>query len=220
MSPLLRVFILACALGCGASALPEPRILSVHPAQLASDESALLVARVDAVAPFEVDYATRELDTDGRATLRVGALELGALEPAPGGVLVAQLPRGLPEGVHDVRITLADGRSAVAPGALRVGPSRATVAFSLDPISEQVVGLPFTITVRALGAEPERYVGAVLLFEGADTPLSPPATGAFVEGVVQQEVTVSRPGAAVVLTVRDGEGRVGFSLPFRVRPQD
>ena len=218
MTLLHRALVATCFLACGGSSLPEPKILSVQPSELATDESALLVARVDAVAPFEVDYATRELRTDARATLRVGNVELGELEAAPGGLLVAQLPAGLPEGTLDVRITLADGRSALAPGALRVGPSRATVAFAFDPIAEQVVGQPFTVTIRAIGADAERFEGAVLLFEGLDTPLTPPATDTFVAGVTSLQVTVNRPGPAVVLSVRDGQRRVGFSSPFRVRP--
>lgn len=210
----------ATLLACGGSSLPEPKILSVQPSHVAADERAQLVARVDAVAPIEVDYATRELRSDTRATLQVGEQELGELEPAPGGLLVAQLPPGLPEGVKDVRITLADGRSAVAPGALRVGPPRATMAFAFDPIADQVAGRPFPVTIRATGAEADAFEGAVLLFDAQDQPLTPPATGTFVRGTTTLEVTVSTPGGNTVLSVRDGQGRVGFSTPFRVRPRD
>lgn len=219
MNVLRWLFVALLGLACGAGPLPEPRILSVQPSALAADEEAQLVARVDAVAPFEVDYATRELRTDARATLRVGTLELGELEAAPGGLLVAPLPPGLPEGVHDVRITLADGRSAMAEGALRVGPPRATIAYAFAPIGEQVVDVPFDITLRALGPNADSFSGAVLLFEDRDLPLSPPATGAFEGGTVTQQVRVSKQGGQVVLRVTDGQGGVGFSNPFRVRPR-
>lgn len=219
MSPAPRLLLAACLLACGGSPLPEPRILSVLPAQVFADEETLLVARVDAVAPFQVDYAERTFTAETGATLSIGGTELGPLEAEPGGLLVARLPPGLPVGAQDVRITFADGRSALAPGALQVSPARATVAFAFDPIAEQQEGRTFPITVRAVGPEGAQFEGAVLLFDGEDRPLTPPATGAFTKGVVTLDVTVNRNGANIVLSARDGAGRVGVSNPFRVRPK-
>lgn len=215
-----RPLLAACMLACGSTSLPEPRILSVQPAQTFVDEEALLVARVDAVAPFEANYAEGTVSTDRGATLRLGATEVGPLEPAPGGLLLSRLPPGLPPGAHDVRITLADGRTALAANALRVAPSRAPVGFSFDPIDEQQQGRTFTITLRALGPEAAQFEGAVLLFEGTERPLTPPATGPFARGVATVEVTVDRLGVSIVLSARDGEGRVGFSNPFHVRARN
>lgn len=211
-----RCLLLAASmLACGGSSLPEPRILSVQPGQVSVDEEVLLVARVDAVAPFRADYASGSLTADAGATLRIGATELGPMDAAPGGLLVARLPPGLPEGAQDVRITLADGRSAVAPGALQVAPSRAPVAFAFDPIPDQQ-GRTFSVTLRALGPEGEQFEGAVLLFDGMERPLSPPATGPFTRGVLTLQVTVNRNGSNMVLSARDGAGRVGISNAFKV----
>jgi hypothetical protein len=218
MNAALRLLLAASLLACGGSPLPEPRILSVLPAQVFADEETLLVARVDAVAPFQVDYAQRSFSAETGATLSIGGTDFGPLDSQPGGLLVARLPPGLPVGAQDVRITLADGRSALAAGALQVAPARAIVAFAFDPIEEQQEGRTFPITVRAVGPEGTQFEGAVLLFDGADRPLSPPATGAFTRGVVTLDVTVNRNGSNIVLSARDGAGRVGFSNPFRVRP--
>ncbi|MBF5040833.1 hypothetical protein FGE12_00395 [Aggregicoccus sp. 17bor-14] len=217
MSALTRLLLACTLLACGQS-LPDPRILSVQPSQVAADEQATLVLRVDAVAPFEVDYNERTLAADSSATLWLGSVEIGPLERAPGGLLVGQLPAGLTQGEQDVRVVLADSRSATAPRALTIGPPRATVGFTFDPVAEQVRGQPFTVTLRAQGPSAASFNGVVLLFDGEGAPLTPPVTQAFVNGECTLQVTVDRVGPSMILGARDAAGRVGYSNPFRVRP--
>ena len=89
--------------------------------------------------------------------------------------------------------------------------------FEIDPIGEQVRNVPFQITVRALGPKSRAFQSPVSV-QASHGQLHTVSSGKFVDGVRQDEVSLSHPGGRVYLLVEDADGHRGLSNPFRVRP--
>ena len=86
---------------------------------------------------------------------------------------------------------------------------------SIDPIPEQLRGVPFVITLRAEGPDAALFEGQALLSVNKGH-VSPNLSDAFHQGVLQQQVVLDKQGGDVVLTVRVGKGLTVQSNPFRV----
>jgi hypothetical protein len=90
--------------------------------------------------------------------------------------------------------------------------------FVIDPIADQVAGVPFDVTIRAmddLGNLMDTYAGAVNLHDTTGT-VSPAASGTFSGGIRVEPTTILRQDPAVVLSVDDGLGHTGTSNAFSV----
>lgn len=114
----------ALLVGCAPSALPEPTIVSVEPAQVEAHTSAELRIRYDALLPLTVDYS-RETAPSAMNAMKVYIGEqLAPIQrfERPSTVIVS-VPDDVPEGEHEVRLVLSDGREAKRPQHLVVGPS-------------------------------------------------------------------------------------------------
>jgi hypothetical protein len=228
MTRITCALLVLCLAGCESAVLPAPAIVSVMPERIAEGGASVLTIEVSAVLPVSVDY---ESNTAAVAplTLFIAGEETEVAFSQQGGKLVASAPMGLARGAYDIEVALADGRDAlreqafsvVAPAELRpedVPVRGGLTGFQIDPIGEQVVGVPFKVTIRAQGPAASSYqgTGVVRANKGQSAPLT---TGGFSSGVVQQEVTFDMPGAQIVLMVEDSLGNMGMSNPFRVRPK-
>ncbi|MFL5350063.1 MAG: hypothetical protein ACJ8AT_35245 [Hyalangium sp.] len=223
--------LLLCA--CGPTQLPPPSIVSVMPGQVAAGVPSTLSVRVDAVLPLTVDYQAGGVDPAQLSmAMRLAGQEVDVPFAEPDGTLIVPVPEGLPEGAYDVQLTLADGREAVREQAFSVVPA-ATLngpnpnpqdgfvggvrSFLIDPIPEQVRDRPFQITLRADGPEAKLFQAPVSLRASVGT-LTLVTPGAFVDGVLVEELSMSHPGANIYLLVEDTQGHKGLSNSFRVRP--
>jgi hypothetical protein len=85
----------------------------------------------------------------------------------------------------------------------------------IDPIGDQVRGVPFVITLRAEGPEAAAFTGQVQLTANKGH-VSPHLSQAFSGGVRQEQVVLDKQGGQVVLTVRVGKDIIAQSNPFKV----
>ncbi len=228
--------LLCCA--CGEpEALPPPHILSVEPEQLASDVATPVVLTLDTeVLPFFIDYGAPEGTQAIRLKLTVGEREvtLGRFEPQARR-LHATVPAGLPEGPQELRLSLPDEHEALSQASIQVLPPAPELntsgdgangggqevrltGFRIEPIPEQVSGVPFRVVLRAEGVGAERFSGQVQLTTNKGR-LGTNLSGAFSGGVREEWLTLDSPGANVVLTVRAGKDLVVSSNPFKVSPK-
>jgi hypothetical protein len=90
--------------------------------------------------------------------------------------------------------------------------------FVIDPVADQVAGVPFDVTIRAM----DELNNIVDVFTGtvniSDTTASaaPAVSGAFLAGVRTEPTTILTQHPAVTLTVDDGIGHTGISNVFAV----
>jgi hypothetical protein len=197
---------------CGSS-VPPPLIQSVSPAQAPTNVPTAITVRLEPTFPMTFDYGKRTVALDTRVTLRLGdqVLMVDTVEPQQ---LTAVVPAGLPAGAQEVRVTLADGREGVlSQGFTVLGAPEA--AFTFDPIPEQLVGEPFTVTIRASGPDARRFEDTVRLESGKGR-LLPRTSGRFNAGVRTEQLTLDQPGLNWV-TATDAAGNQGSSEPFHVR---
>lgn len=85
----------------------------------------------------------------------------------------------------------------------------------IEPIPDQVRGVPFTITLRAEGPEAADFTGQVQLSSNKGR-VSPNLSRAFSQGVLRERIILDKQGGQVVLTVRVGKNIVAQSNAFRV----
>jgi hypothetical protein len=222
------LLVLCCLAGCESAVLPPPAIVSVMPERIAEGGASVLTIEVSAVLPVSVDYGSKTAAVSP-LTLVIAGEQTEVAFSQKEGKLVASAPMGLTRGAYDIEVALADGREAVREEAFSVVaqeelrpedlPVRGGLTgFQIDPIGDQVAGVPFKVTIRAQGPDASSFqgTGVVRATKGKEAPI---ATGAFSGGAVQQEVTFDQPGAQIVLMVEDSLGNVGMSNPFRVRPK-
>jgi len=89
--------------------------------------------------------------------------------------------------------------------------------FAFDPVGDQLVGVPFTVTVTALDAwdlPVAAYDGPSPLADTTGT-IVPAVTGPFVDGVWTGTVTIGQAATDVVVSAQDGTA-LGSSNPFTV----
>jgi hypothetical protein len=211
---MARVAIIGAVLlwGCGSTA-PPPLIQAVSPSQAPANVSTPISVQLEPSFPVTFDYGKRTVALNTQLTLRLGEREV-AVEGVEAQRLTAVTPASLPPGTYEVRVTLADGREGVLPQGFTVTPAP-EAAFTFDPIAEQVVGQPFSVTIRARGQDARRFEGTVTLESGKGR-LLPRTSGRFTEGVRTEQLTIDLPGLNWV-TATDAAGNQGASDPFHVR---
>jgi hypothetical protein len=210
----------ACWLwGCGGAAPPDPRVLSIEPSTMISSGTASVVITVDAVLPFKVDYNTGTISVFRSLLANVGNVVVGNGRYENDGMLPAFIPSRLQPGLHDVTVTLSDGRVGVLAGAFTVTPgSWPASGFTIDPIANpQTAGVPFALTIRAQGAFSATFNGTVDYFV-AGVSTVPSTTAPFLNGVRSETVVVVSPtrGTPTHVTATDLLGRIAVSNDFIV----
>jgi hypothetical protein len=229
MTRATSALFLACLLGgCEPGTLPPPAIVSVQPERVAEGGASVLTIEVKAVLPVTVNYHSETADLSSQGMkLFIAGEETEAAFAQQDGKLIAAVPMGLAQGAYDVQVAMEDGREAVREQAFSVVPTEqlrdedvivrgGLTGFQLEPIGEQVAGVAFKVTIRALGPEASTFQGTAVLrgTKGKDAAI----TSAFSGGAVQQELTFEQPSGNVVLLVEDSLGNKGLSNAFRVRP--
>ena len=192
---------------------PEPVIRSVSPSRMLASEATALSVNAELILPATVDYSQGSLEVDTRASVRIGTLEVPTLAVSPEGVST-RVPSLLAPGSYDVKVTLGDGRTAVRPGGLTVVEGEWPEGYSIDPIGPQRRLEPFTLTVRATGANAAAFRGNVRLETGAGGSIGPRVSEPFVNGVLTQQVVINSVQSDVVILVTDIAGHEGASNTF------
>lgn len=212
MRKLVSIAALLLLLGC--QDWPEPVIRSVSPSEMRASEATALALDAELILPTTVDYSQGTLEVDTRVSVRIGTLDVPTLAVSPEGVISTRVPSVLAPGSYDVKVTLGDGRTAVRPGGLTVVEGEWPEGYSIDPIGPQRRLEPFTLTVRATGANAPSFRGNVRLETGAGGSIGPRVSEPFVDGVLTQQVVVDSVQSDVVIRVTDIAGHVGTSNTF------
>jgi len=236
---MLRKTALLSALllsACGPSTSPAPNIVSIEPQEVVHGEATRLAIKLDAPLPVKIDYGRRTATLLAPPTLRIGGqeVELDGLDQE-NGTLLATVPASLSAGHQDVRLVLAEGHETLGAEELTVLPLPPSLSaedaapghgegrrllvdnIRIEPIPDQVIGVPFDITLQAEGPEAARFRGRVQLTTSKGR-VSPNVSSPFVGGVGRERVVLEKPGN-VVLTVRVGDGVIAQSNPFKVSPR-
>lgn len=192
---------------------PEPVIHSVSPSEMRASEATALDLRAELPLPTVVDYGEGTLEVDTRVTVSIGTLEVPTLAISK-DVISTRVPSVLAPGSYDVKVTLGDGRTAVRPGGLTVVEGEWPEGYSIDPIGSQQRLVPFTLTVRATGANAAAFRGNVRLETGAGGSIGPRVSEPFVDGVLTQQVVVNSTQSSVIIRVTDIAGHEGTSNTF------
>ena len=215
MRKLLSIAALVVLASC--QDWPEPVLRSVSPSEMRASEATALALDAELPLPAVVDYAKGTLEVDPRVTVSIGTLEVPTLAISPEGVISTRVPSLLAPGRYDVKVTLGDGRSAVRPGGLTVVEGEWPEGYSIDPIGPQQRLVPFTLTVRATGANAAAFRGNVRLDTGAGGSIGPRVSEPFVDGVLTQQVVVDSVQSNVLIRVTDIAGHVGTSNTFTLQ---
>ncbi len=225
---------------CEPAALPDPSIVSVTPERIPAGYPAALSVQVSAVLPVTVDYEAGDVDpAQLEMTVQVAGQEVDIPFVDREGTLIVPVPEGLEAGDYDVRVALADGRAAVrerafsivtvptthgggedgaAPGGASEESPAGIFGLRIDPIADQVRGVPFQITVRALGPAAESFHQTVTFRANKGTVnIHTPCSSS--RGVQAKEISLSHPSPHVYLLAETAQGHKALSNAFRVRPQ-
>jgi hypothetical protein len=192
----------------------------------------------------KVDYG-KQTATLVTPTLLIGEQEVTITRVEQDGTLLANVPGSLSAGPQDVRLELGDGNGSLSEHGLTVlplppelesrtvdggpenpqpeepghgggeGKEPLVTGLRIDRISEQVRGVPFTITLRAEGPEAALFEGQVQLSTNKGR-VEPNLSNPFSKGVRQEQVVIYKQGGNVVLTVRVGRHIIAQSNPFKV----
>jgi hypothetical protein len=232
---LIPLFLWAC----GPASLSPPAILSVEPGEIPEGVPSVIAVRVDAVRPISVDYQEQSVDARQLGmTLRIAGHVVNVAFVESDGTLVATVPEGLSLGEHEVRVTLADGREAVREAAFSVvppstlsdgvpGTDGGTIPdggageervwfFLAGPVEDQVVNVPFKLSIYAVGPGARTFQQPVSL-RASQGKVKTIASGSFKEGLRIDEISLDRAGSDVYLMVQDANGTRGLSNSFTVR---
>ncbi len=202
--------------GCGPATLPDPRIVSVVPSEMRASDAAFVTVTLDAVLPFNVSYRYRQATVVPDLTLSIGGIQMGGTEYTSDGQLPIAVPSVFAPGSYDVVARLSDGRQAVAAGGFTVNPGLWPSAYAIDSIPAQRRGVPFMVTLRALGANGSQFGGTVSLATNRGQ-VYPRISGNFVAGVRQEQVNITGVNnQQVILTVTDLALNTGASNAFNV----
>ncbi len=215
MRKLVSIAALVLLLAC--QDWPEPVIRSVSPSEMRASEATVLSLDAELPLPTVVDYGKGTLEVDTRVSVSLGTLEVPALAVSSEGVISTRVPSMLAPGRYDVKVTLGDGRTAGRPGGLTVVEGEWPEGYSIDPIGPQQRLVPFTLTVRATGANAAAFRGNVRLDTGAGGAIGPRVSEPFVDGVLTQQVVVDSIQSSVIIRVTDIAGHVGTSNTFTLQ---
>lgn len=119
----------------------------------------------------------------------------------------------------DNQITATGGspQKSGASNLFNVNPG-ALAGFTIDTISDQATGEPFTITIRARDGQNNvktDFTGTVTISDLTGT-ITPTASGAFINGVRQESVRITQTRSNNTISVSGG-GQNGTSAPFNVQ---
>jgi hypothetical protein len=184
---------------------------------LASDANPVTV-RVNGVLPTTVDYDRSRQTVDPSVSLLVGTLAVGSGTWEPGGKLTAVVPSLLAPGSYDVQVSFADGRMGVLPLAYQVAPGHWPDGYTVDPISPQRAGVPFTVSLHATGADGPAFSGNVMIHVINASAIKPSLSEPFAQGALTQTVTIPLQAKGAVVNVIDLLGHGGVSNAFDVLP--
>jgi hypothetical protein len=215
MRKLVSIAALVLPLACRD--WPEPVIRSVSPSEMRASEATALAVDTELALPAKVDYDKGTVEVDTQVSVRIGTLEVPTLAVSPEGVISTHVPSVLAPGSYDVKVTLGDGRTTVRPGGLTVVEGEWPEGYSIDPIGPQKRLEPFTLTVRATGANAAAFRGNVRLQTGASGTIGPRVSEPFVNGVLTQQVVVNSIQSNVLIRVTDIAGHEGTSNTFLVQ---
>jgi hypothetical protein len=233
MTRVARMFLpLIVLCGCELAPLPPPTIESVEPANIPEGSPSVLMVRVSAVPLYTLDYEEGTAETSAQEmTLIIAGQAADIAWVEQDGTLIAEVPAGLSLGAHEVQVSLADGREAMREQAFSVVPASplgdfpedpsldliasGVTGFEIDPIGEQRVGVPFTVTIRAVGPKASTFQKPVAL-RGSKGPADTVSAGTFQEGIRVETISLSHPGRTILL-VEDADGRRGLSERFLVQ---
>jgi hypothetical protein len=210
------VSIAALVLLAACQDWPDLVIHSVSPSEMRASEATALELDAELPLPTTVDYAKGTLEVDTRVSVSIGTLEVPTLAVSQ-GVISTRVPSVLAPGSYDVKVTLGDGRTVVRPGGLTVVEGEWPEGYSIDPIGPQQRLVPFTLTVRATGANAAAFRGNVRLETGAGGSIGPRVSEPFVDGVLTQQVVVDSVQSNVIIRVTDIAGHVGTSNTFSLQ---
>lgn len=203
--------------GCSGGSLPAATITSVTPMVMIASQPTRVEVQVNVELPAEVDYGGGSIELQTGMRTLVGPQELGSGSYPPDGLVRGTLATILALGTYDVVAVLADGRRAVRRDAFTVVPGSWPTGYTVDPISNQRSGAPFSATLRATGANASTFGGNVLLGTSSGAAVIPAVSGTFDAGVRVETVTLTGAGQRV-LTVSDIAGNSGQSAPFLLSP--
>jgi hypothetical protein len=222
MRKVLLTLLVALVCACEPekpSTPTELRILSIAPTQQNAAESKVVTVELDIDPRFLVDYGTQTAQLLDEPTLQVGAQTVPLARYLGNGRFEGTVNAGLDVGLHDIRVTLPDGREATLPQAYRVRPS---VSFWIESIPDQVQDQPFTVTIHASGTYAEQFEGSVKMsvirFQGNATTTAF-QSGPFSGGIRREQLTIDTPGHNFLVHLEDEEGRETYSNAFRVDPK-
>lgn len=213
MKRLLVVALLA--FGCGEGPLPAPKVLSISPNTAPASDVTSVTVQVDGVLPTSVSYDHSTASVQRDVKLEVGMLTIGSGQWVPGGRLTGVIPSLLAPGSYDVRVSFADGRAGTLPNGFSVTPGNWPSGYTVDPIATQTAGVPFSITVHALGVNGATFNGTVNLGTSKGN-VKPALSDPFTNGLLTQTVTIPEPISGLVLEVSDQQGTSGASNTFDV----
>lgn len=213
--PLLLALLCACE---PESPLPEPRILSITPAEQTTRESKLVTVQLDMDPRFFVDYGAQSARLIDQPTLRIGSRTVNLEHYLGHGRFEGTVGEGLTPGTYDVRVTLPDGRESTLAQAYRVNPY---VTFWFETVGPQVQDQPFTLTLHAAGPHAADYTGTVLLTLHKGSNMAPVflRSGTFSGDILRQQLTIDSPGSHYTFSVKDEENIITYSNTFRVDPK-
>ncbi|MCP3061761.1 hypothetical protein LXT21_23530 [Myxococcus sp. K38C18041901] len=184
------------------------------------------VIALDAQSLFAVDlpanlgaagYDVRVALADGRETT------------SPQGFTLLSQDAGTPDagpdgGIPDGGIYVADGgpepepEPDAGPDPTRPMSEGDITGYEFEPISDQTIGQPFAITVRAVGPRAADFTDKVdLSISKNNGDVSPTSLDKFVGGICVQNIAIDAQGANVVLTVTDRFGVQSSSNAFKVK---
>ncbi len=204
------------ALGC-SDALPPVSISSVVPAGMIASRPTHVAVQVEAELAVGVDFGPGTVTADTQMQVLIGPVQLGSGTYPVGGLVEGTLPTILPAGTYDATLRMGDGRTAVKHGAFTVDAGTWPSGYAFNPIGDQRTGLPFSVTLHAVGKQAFGFEGNVLLGLIGDGSVTPDVSGAFSEGLCVETVTVNGTGE-FTLTASDIAGGNGQSGPFTVAP--
>jgi hypothetical protein len=207
--------------GCGSTALPEIKILSIRPSQMVACEGATVNLELDAVFPTHLDYQKSGASVDLGLAVRIGSLGLTdahLVRGSPTVLLSATVPPSLAPGQYDVGIKVNDDRpEQILPNGFTVTPTLYPDSYALNPVHDQAVVVPFVITIRAQGPKAGQFNCTVAISSNHGS-ISPTVSGSFQHGFRVQQVTISSTHPRMEITVTDDAGHLGSSNAFSVNP--
>ncbi len=203
--------------GCGSQPLTPVSIATVTPGTMVASQPTQVRVQVEAELSVQVDFGQSALAFDTRMQVHIGPLALGAGTYPPGGLVEGTLPTVLAPGTYDATVDMGDGRRAVSHNVFTVTPGSWPRGYTVDAVGDQRSGIPFSVTLHAVGPAAASFQGNVLLSLIGSGTLSPGVSGAFAAGQRVETVVIAGTGEFTLLA-SDINGDNGQSPPFTVGP--